>query len=141
MVDVYKPHIKNGLYLDINSSYPNSMLKPMPIGEPMHIKKEEFKKINLDNFFGFLTLTINVKKTNIPFIGIRDMKKKTIIYPYGTFTTSIFSEELKHAMKVNEIKIIKIHKMIEYNKDEIFENFVTIFFNKKKNSTLCPCFA
>ena len=66
------------------------------------------------------------------------MKAKSIswIYPYGIFTISVFSEELKYAIKVNKIKILKIYDMVEYKKEKIFTNFVNDLYKYRHNSGL-----
>ena len=62
--EVYKPVIKNGFLYDINSLFPNSMLKEKPKGTPIHVKGT----IDLDDFFGFVNVKIeSPKDKKIPF--------------------------------------------------------------------------
>jgi hypothetical protein len=46
---VHQPSIKSGFYYDVNSSYPASMLKDMPVGNPTYTTNK-----NLDELFGFV---------------------------------------------------------------------------------------
>lgn len=70
--EVYKPVIKNGFLYDINSLFPNSMLKEKPKGTPIHVKGT----IDLDDFFGFIKVKIeSPKDKKIPF-QVRKHKSK-----------------------------------------------------------------
>ena len=52
LVDVYKGNILNGYSYDLNSLYPYSMCKAMPVGYPRHIRKVK----NIENLFGFINV-------------------------------------------------------------------------------------
>lgn len=130
IVDVYKPYGENLNYYDINSSYPAAMMNYMPVGMYKEVNLETIDEI----FFGFIKATIKVEKTYIPFLGTKNKEKTTNIYPYGTFTGTFFSEELKYAMKVNKIEIIKIIKCISYEKEKIFDEFVGKIYEKRKKT-------
>ena len=101
------------------------MLNEMPVGEPKKIKNID--KLNINKFFGFLTVKIEVKKTNIPFLGFRN--KLLNLYPYGIFVTSIFSEELKYELNVNSIKILKIILAVKFKK-KIYKNFLNNLYGR-----------
>ena len=143
-VEIYKPLVFNGLFLDINSAYSYSMLNLMPIGHPKVEKiniLDSYKDANTfllsGNFFGFIEADIYVPYNNyIPILGFKSLEKGAIIYPTGVFRSSFFSEELKYAINVNKIKVIKIYKIISYKKGYIFRKFVDFFYNfseDKKN--------
>jgi len=131
IIDVYKPFGNNIYSYDINGSYSAAMMCPMPIGEP---KLKLYSDFLLDGFFGYLHVILYVNNLYVPFIGLRN-KDNTNIYPYGCITTVIFSEELKYAMAVNNIKIIKIIKIIEFKKGIVFDKFVHKFYSLKEKST------
>ena len=134
IVDLYIPYGENLYYYDINSSYPYSMLNYMPTGKPVKLTRDELENFNLEFFFGFLTVEIEVLYTKIPFIGFRNTKIANNIYPYGKFTVSIFSEELKYSLKVNSINILRIIGAVKFQKKKIFCNYVNDIYSKKKNS-------
>lgn len=122
ITELYKPKIESNqkcYYYDINSSYPNAMLNFMPVGLPEIVNLNNF---NLKNFFGFIKCIIKVKDTYAPFIGVRN--KESIIYPTGHFSISIFSEELKFAISIQQVEIIKITMAISFKKEKIFKKFV-----------------
>ena len=55
--DIYEGYLKKGHYYDINSLYPDAMLKPMPHLMIKHYKNMD--NINLDDFFGFCLVEVN----------------------------------------------------------------------------------
>lgn len=130
ITEVYIPYGERLNYYDINSSYPYSMLNFMPTGIPKEIKGSD---LNLNSFFGFLKVIIKVKGGKVPFLGIK--KNGINIYPNGQFTISVFSEELKYAMTVNKITIIKIINGVSFKPQKIFNEFVTKNFENRKNSS------
>lgn len=131
ITDVYIPKGQNLLYYDINSAYGYSMLQKMPVGIPKKITN--FKNFDFFNFFGFLKVYLEVPYSYIPFLGYKK-PTGTTIYPYGYITTELFSEELKHAIRVNKVKIIKIISAISFDKQYVFNDYVKFIFKKKKNS-------
>ena len=130
ITEVYIPYGEKLNYYDINSSYPYAMLNNMPTGLPTEVKGSD---IDLDVFFGFLKIIIKVKGEKIPFLGIK--KNGVNIYPNGQFTISVFSEELKYAMQINNITIIKIISGISFKPQKIFNKFVLENFEKRQNSS------
>jgi hypothetical protein len=83
----------------------------------------------INDFFGFLKVQVHVPiGTYIPFLGIRD--KNGLIYPTGTFNITVFSEELKCAMKYNT-KVLKIYKALKFEKEIIFADFVDNLYNMR----------
>lgn len=50
---------------DLNSSYPNSMLKKMPVGLPKFSTDPD-----LDNYFGVVTVTVETPKRNGRYVEI-----------------------------------------------------------------------
>lgn len=137
--ELYIPQGNDLFYYDINSSYPCSMTKDMPCGSPS-IEKN-FNNNDISNFFGFLHVKINVpdydinnKNTWIPLIGIK--KKGVTIYPSGTFTTVLFSEELKEALKYGT-KIIQIHHALKFQRNNmLFKEYVHDLFKLKSSNTI-----
>jgi len=131
IIDIYKPFGKDIYSYDINGSYSASMMLPMPIGEP---KLKIGNNFSLDSFFGFIHVTLYINNSYLPFIGLKN-KDNANIYPYGSVTVVIFSEELKYAMAINNIKVIKVIKVVEFNKGKVFNKFVNKFYGLKEKST------
>src|SRR5438874_948760 len=84
-VDVFKPFGKNINCFDVNSLYPFSMLKPMPIGKAIMSNDE-----NLDNYFGNVYAEITTPKDiNGRFIDLKypplpyKDEKGSLINPLG----------------------------------------------------------
>lgn len=135
MCEIYKPYGKNLYLYDINSSYPNVMFKyEFPSGIGKVIKREDIKNINLENFFGFLSVRILVSKEEYaPIIGKKDFSGR-LIFPTGEFDVNIFSEELKYAIKNTKTKILKIYFAYEYEKKYLFKEFIDHFYTKRLNA-------
>lgn len=53
-VDVYQCSMEEGYYYDVNSLYPFSMCKEMPVGSPIYFNQVS----DLDNFFGFINIIL-----------------------------------------------------------------------------------
>ena len=79
--DYYQMKAENIYYYDVNSLYPFAMLKPMPF-ELIRKFKVIDKTFNLDNFFGYLKVEVNVPKDiKIPLLPCK-YEGKTI-FPTG----------------------------------------------------------
>jgi hypothetical protein len=128
ITNLFKPYCKNGIMYDINSSYPASMLKDMPEGKAESINGYD---ITMKSFFGFVRVTVEVDESEYnPMLSIKTTNG--LIYPVGRFTTIVFSEELKYAIKHTKTKIIKIHHGYKYNRyNGFFRGFVEGFYNDR----------
>ena len=128
IVDVYKPHLQNGYYYDINSLYPYSMTQDMPIDNPILIKGS----IDLDKFFGFIYVKVNSPNDQkIPFLPHHS--NDSLIVPLGSWEGWYFSEELKYAKNLGyDIKCLNI--AYEFKRGKPFDSYVNEFYNIKKDS-------
>lgn len=126
--DYYKCFIKEGRKYDINSLYPDSMLK-----NPMPYKVIKFHNnltnIKLDDFFGFALVKVtyhkNMERPMLPY----KHEGKTI-FPTGTWVGVYFSEELKAMVKLGyKIKLINGY---EFSKIDLFSSYVDYFYKIKK---------
>lgn len=118
VVEVFKPHLKNGFHYDANSLYPYVMkTSNMPIG-----KGKWVDKIDIKNFFGFVKVKVtapeNLKK---PFLTVHD-SKLGLISPLGSWTETYFSEEIKYALTLGYT--FKYLRGISYEKGVLFDTFV-----------------
>lgn len=104
------------------------MLNPMPF---TFLKKHN--EVNLATFFGFIEADIYAPKTILnPFLPFKNIKTGNILYPHGHFSGIYFSEELKLAASKGYIITSKIG--YEFSKENLFEEYVTHFYNKKMHS-------
>jgi hypothetical protein len=66
ITDVYKPIMVNGYCYDINSLYPYSMTKELPIGKPKYI--DDFTDIDENELFGFFKVHVIAPYQYIPIL-------------------------------------------------------------------------
>nr|YP_010160567.1 DNA polymerase [Gymnopilus junonius]QRH17753.1 DNA polymerase [Gymnopilus junonius] len=127
--DIFKSRGYNLRYYDINSLYPNAMLKPMPLEL---IKKHDKISLNeLNDFFGFILCNIETPNNiKIPILPYRALGKT--FYPLGKWKGVYFSEEIKEAIKLG----YKIEPLTgyEFSKYNLFDDYINHFYEIKKNS-------
>lgn len=125
--------------LDINSMYSDAMLKKdYPIEFVNIIKKGDkeilSKLIKDNNYLVIACITVNIKNTKIPY---RDLKNDKLLYPVGKFSTFLCQPEIE-LLTNNEI--IDVKEILIYKKAEIFNKFVTYFYDKRLEykGKICP---
>jgi len=128
--DYYKAYITNGKQYDINSLYPDAMLK-----NPMPYKIIKFHNsltnIKLDDFYGFVLAKITCSRTmEKPMLPYK--YEGRTIYPTGTWIGVYFSEELKAVAKLGYT--IKLISGYEFSKIDLFSSYVDYFYKIKKLS-------
>lgn len=130
IVDVYKPILINGYHYDVNSQYPQSMTKDMPVGPARYVKGT----IDQENFFGFVLVRVTAPSNmDIPFLVVRDGKR--VLSPLGTWVGWYFSEELKYAQTLG-YKVEVLYRGYEFDRNkEVFSKFVEHFYNIKRDAT------
>ena len=132
IVDVFKCHGFNLKMYDINSLYPFSMLKPMPVGKIIFSTSRV-----LEDYFGIVFASIN--RTNsvngylyYPCLPCNIDGRN--YNPTGKWSGWYFSEELKFASKYGYK--IKIHYGYTFEKEyNIFENYVKHFYSVKSGNS------
>ena len=126
-VEVFKGYVENIYIYDVVSLYPYCMLKNIPIG---NISKSI--DTNLDNYFGFCYVSVNVPKgIKAPILPFRKIDGTGIIYPTGNWSGWYTSEILKKARDSQNVTI-KVHhgyKMIK--SDKLFTEFVVKYSQLK----------
>jgi hypothetical protein len=136
-VDVFvegkEKFVSKGYHYDINSQYPNAMLKKMPKGNPIFSNNTE-----LNYYFGFVFAKITPPSADILnniFIQRRDKRGK-ITCPRVEFYRWIFTEELKQAIKFGyKAQILcGINFPKQCNEKELFGAFVNHFYEIKRNA-------
>lgn len=131
-VDVFRTYAKSDTqgihYYDVNSLYPYAMLNTMPEGVGIWFNG---KDIDLNNFFGFLEVTVKVPENlQIPILPLRH--DGGLYFPKGTFTSIQFSEELRYAIKYG-YEVVSIKKGLSFDKrDNVFHKYVNEFYILKE---------
>lgn len=114
-------------YLDINSQYPHVMASNWYPTRLITVCKtfslREIKQI-ADSNCVVVDVTI---KTSMPVYPIRYDKK--LIFPIGTFRTTLTTREFLFAIKHRHI--IKTHCVAVYDQAPIFKSFVSFFYSKR----------
>lgn len=131
LTNVTQPTMNKGFSYDINSLYPFIMkTKKLPIEKPEWIYNE-----NIENVFGFIDCTIFVPDNLIiPPLSIK--LKGTLVQPTGTFRSTFFTEEIKNAIKKYNCKIIKTHKILNFQQKEVlFEDYINDMYTNRMKST------
>jgi uncharacterized protein YprB with RNaseH-like and TPR domain len=132
-VEVIIPYGENLYYYDANSLYPTAMLKPLPVGQPVHSLNK-----NLNELFGYVKATVTTPP-NLQ-VPILPYKMKTsdghrLIHPVGTWTGWYFSEELKYAVEHYGYKVT-VHESYLYRKGfDVFKDYVNVLGKIKQEST------
>jgi hypothetical protein len=124
--DIFKKHIFNLYYYDVNSLYPSAMKKAMP----GHLIGIHTNLTSLDNLFGFCLVEVECPPHVKPVLPVK-FEGKTI-HPTGKWIGTYFSEELKAVQKLGyKFRIIKAY---EFTKVNLFTDFVNEFYAKKQYS-------
>ena len=123
---------KNIYKLDINSMYSDSMLNhdyPIEfIGLIKHGSKEQLLKYVYDEEKEYLVIanvTVNLKQSKIPY---RNTENDKLLYPVGKFSTFLCQPEIE---LLTDEEILEVKEILIYKKSQIFNKFVTYFYNKR----------
>ena len=113
--------------LDINSSYPFSMLnKKYPVSEHYKTKypQEEYYMSHVR-----VSCNDNIKYPILP------MREERLLFPGGEFETWVSSEELKEAERRGHIKDIEYIETYNFdNAAYIFKEFIKYFYDKRETA-------
>lgn len=122
-------------YYDINSSYPASMLEPMPVGD-MH---ELDVKLSWDalrtirrSHVGFLDVEVTIPRgCPIPPLPVRHEGK--LVFPTGSFRGVWDFDELdllSHPLVQG--KVTKVHRSIWYSQEPVFREMVRVLYRYRQ---------
>ena len=114
-------------YLDVNSMYPHVMLSREYPTRYIGRRKNPPKKWLLDQLLTNAVIATVDIKTDEPVFPVK--KDGRLIFPIGTFTTTLSTRELEYAASNDMIKTV--HEAAIYEKARIFEDYVTFFYNKR----------
>jgi hypothetical protein len=128
--DYYKAYAKNLYYYDINSLYPKAMCNLMP--HKVIKKYDVMDNLDLNKFFGFCHVEVNCdNNVSKPVLPVKFKGKN--IFPRGRWEGVYFSEELKLIKSLGYT--IKLIRGLEFNKIDLFSEYVNHFYSLKMKST------
>ena len=138
-VEVFKRYGKNLYIYDVNSLYPCVMKNfDYPSGRyKIHTGLDAQSRFiaikNRRKNLGIVEATVDIPKQDICPLPILISDK--LIFPYGRVRFKWCTEELIYAMENFNVKLVKVHKLIEWkNKCKPFTNFIDKFYKLKKEN-------
>ncbi len=130
--------IKNLNYYDVNSLYPFSMKKQIPL--PQSVRKPNFFSIqNIKNYEGVSQVIIespnenskNLKNTKVLKYPLLPFRSKKLLFALGSFMGSYTHLELRKALELG-YKIKQITSQIIYTQTiDLFSGYVDTLYNKR----------
>ena len=138
-VEVYKRYGRKIYVYDVNSLYPYVMKTyEYPCGRYNIYKglDAQSRFIVLKerrNRLGIVEATVDIPKQDICPLPV--LVREKLIFPYGRVRFRWCTEELIYAMENFNVKLIKVHKIIEWeDKCKPFSNFVDKFYRLRKEN-------
>jgi hypothetical protein len=129
--------VENDVY-DINSLYP-FVMKDMLFPDIKHLKK--FTNVDvkyllylLSTYEGLAKVTVRHADTYFGYLPVRMEinKSEKLVFPVGTFDTTVNFNELLFAVEAGVVEILKVHYVVYSNPVESpFTEFITDNYNKR----------
>jgi len=127
--DFYLALAKGLKYFDVNSLYPFSMLKEMPLNG---VKVKQVH--DLESFYGFVKVEVYCPKSvERPLLPVKHGGKT--IFPTGKWTGVYFSEELKAVKKYIPSYQFELLNGYSFDKALIFNDYVETLYEIKRVTT------
>lgn len=144
--EIYTMFGRNLFYYDLNSSYPASMLKDMPVG-PARVLKEgtpwRFLEQMNKHSIGFVECVVYIPENcylpPLPYRFVTEGGSKKLVFPAGQLYGVWNFEELQLVFEVGG-KIIDIGKSVWYKRKKIFVDFVHSLYAYRKHKKSCPTY-
>ena len=109
------------------------MTKPIPLTWLGSVPQSELDNFNLDNFFGFMDITIECPDSILnPILPASTMGQN--LYPRGVISGTYFSEEVKDAIRIG-YKLISVKSAQRFSSEVVFKDFVDEMYSIKSVST------
>lgn len=118
-------------YLDINSSYPRSMLEPMPVGECQTLNGMPPTRMLDSQRIGFVECFVEYPEVNIPVLPVK--YKGKLIFPVGKISGIFSWDELRLAM-VQGAKVKSWGKSVWYESYMLFGEMVEELYRYRNKS-------
>lgn len=128
--EIFNLHGEELNYYDVNSLYPNSMVRDMPIGKPWFTKKPK------EDDLAFCQAIVEVPKMYCPPLPYRQKTKTSqvskLLFPTGKLKGTWSYDELKLAEDMNcKVKYIK---SLVFQGCDLFSKYVNELYKMKKNN-------
>jgi hypothetical protein len=129
---------ENLSYFDVNSSYPASMLHPMPGGMAIWWEHEPPPKRAMKERIGFCDVNVRIPQMHIPPLPVRGSKenglpKGKLLFPTGNVRGIWEWEELQMALSVG-CEIVQWNRSVWYEKVDLFSEFVRDLYQYRDKS-------
>jgi len=139
--ELFRSYGYNLVYHDLNSSYPASMLEPMPVGKMFKYEGGNTRQLKLlsKDHIGFVECEVYIPKSKCKLPPLPFRWNGKLIFPVGRFTSVWDYDELKlldHPL-VNG-KITKIIRSVWYQKAPVFREMVNdLYVYRQKHYKDC----
>lgn len=143
--EIFQMRASRVLYFDVNSSYPTSMLEPMPVGEAMHkpagLPLSSIRALG-SVFIGFIECVIHVpENTYLPALPYRwtnpESKDQKLIFPVGTMYGVWDWVEIEQAIKMGA-KLIDVGRSVWFKRERVFVKMIRdLYAYRQKACRVC----
>lgn len=145
--EIYTLHGEDLFYYDLNSSYPASMLKDMPVGRARVLKEgtpiRSLEMMNEKNI-GFVECVVYIPEDcylpPLPYRYVTAGGSRKLIFPVGTLYGVWNWEELQ-LLKLVGGRILEVGKSVWYQRKKIFVDFVHTLYAYRKHKKTCPTYS
>jgi hypothetical protein len=139
--EAFKIGVTDSYVYDINSLYP-TVMQNMFFPDIKHLKKlvsvdVEYLMYLLGTYEGLAKVTVRHKETYFGYLPVRMEvnKSEKLVFPVGTFETTVNFNELLFAIESGVVEILKVHHVVYGNPIESpFTDFVNDNYNKRLTS-------
>lgn len=128
-VEVIRPTCGKAHYYDINSSFPHSMLGPLP-ASPIEAITRHPKLPACGQYMALLDIT--VPEIYLPPIPVK--KDAKVYFPYGTWQAWMMNEDIEDLLE-NGGTINRIHEVITFETFYDCAEYAQDIYERRKNST------
>ncbi len=113
--------------IDVNSLYPSVMIDNYFPTKFVFYKKNPTMNLFKNTMRSYLIIAKVKVKVTTPCVPL---KKERLLFPIGTFTTTLCQPEIEYVMKHH--KILEVFEMTAYEKSKIFKKYVQFFYDLRK---------
>lgn len=137
-------------YLDVNSMYPYMMRNAyLPTKHFRQFKNPTLEDLyDYEDYYLIADVSLNTLNNAYPLrvtsrvddynylenplnlYNYPERKHKRLIFPIGTFRTSLHDCEIKYALEHGDI--LEVHRLVAYHKSQPFKEYVNFFYELKK---------
>lgn len=132
-VEIYRERAKGLRYYDINSSYPRSMLEPIPCGDCYQVPKGKPPEWLRRGRVGFAEAVVHMPSTiNVPPLPVRDTETGRLIFPVGILKGTWAAIELERAEEMGAT--VQWGKSVWYDSAPVLRPYVEALYSYRDKS-------